>query len=579
MIVSQDFYSVPDPHVGMNEWPNPPWNATSYEWDAVYPERSPEWYAQTTAKLALAHGIQYAKYSDQYGRPASNPIEQIPAQVASVPDPRPGAASREDAIPVCNGVVNDTHLYMMRDGKLIKKPLGTIQHVWDLLQLCLENGLRALWVLAETELSDKATRDFIERPEIAQTWEIKNPQYAKSGRYEDGQERCTFLKAWKKKEARGQGENGRAVHLGYAEHNNRWDLDGVENPVQLLGALSYLEDALGMEVKYSPSSAGKHLMQSTNETKERSTWLVSVDLSQYPPVEQTRVIDVFWKRPLTERELGNSHFIAADKNSMYPASCTSVLLGTGEPEHRERPVFDMKKPLAGVYLCSITGTSDFNGVDLPHPTDGRTYGWFWTYTVKLLHEVGYTVDIEEAYVWPWERSHTILRPWAELLWNARASLDSKNPLCNSTRYPSKEARELAYNAVKPVLNMSIGLLAKQREYEGYAGATDLYRPDWNALIVDNARYQMFWRMRSFMKKGYTPIGVLADCLYYIVDTDDHIAALPGMFDRSDKLGGYKRKFKRAVTVAQVANMFNDPRSDIRDINKMLLDYDREKIEL
>lgn len=562
--------TVPDPGVAYNEWPNPPWNTVRYEWNAEYPPCSPEWFVQRTAKHAFVTGMQYAEHSE--------PAQDTPAQVVAVPaTSEPTQAEPE--MQVHNGVVTDTHLFIMRDGKLSKKRLpAPIAHVGDLLQLCLITGLDALWIVPETELSDRATHDFIESPEGARDWEIKTPVYTKPGMYEDNKARCTFLKAWKKKNARAADESGREVHLGYAEHNNRWDLDTVTNPVHLLGALTYLEDALQYPVRYSPASEGKNLMIEENK-KERAPWVRPVKVSKYPPVESTRVIDVLWKRALTASELELSHMIAADKNSQFPASGTSVLLGAGDPVYEEFPTFNMKKLRAGVYHChNITSHgSEFDGVQLPHPTDGLTEGWFWTYTVKLLYELGYTFSITEAY--SWDEAHTTLRPWAERVWHARAILDDKNPLCNFARYKSPEARKLAYNAVKPVLNMSIGLLAHPPEHANYPGALDWYRPDWNALIIDNARYQMFWRIRSFIEKGYKPVGVLADCLYYIVNTDNHIAALPKMFDRWDKLGGYKRKFKREITVAQAAPLFNDPKLDIGQINKMLLDYDRYLIEL
>jgi hypothetical protein len=481
-----------------------------------------------------------------------------------------------------NGVVTDTHLYMMSQGKLARKRLpAPVLGAGQLLQICLDAGLDALWVLAGTQLSDIANRDYIEQ--ALGGWDIKNHQYTDPHEYEDDIARCTFLMAWKRKEARSPEESGRAIFLGYAEHNHRWELHEVTNPVALLGALTYLEDALQRPARFTPQSTGKNMMAEVNKG-ERMPWVRPVDLSTYEPVIKTKVVDIRWKRPLSEREMGMGYLIGADKNSMYPASGTSVLLGSGTPIHTERPVFNLKKPLAGVYLCSVSGTSEFDGVGLPHPLQnllhtnegGVRRGWFWTYTVKLLHELGYTVDIEQAYTWA--ESHTILRPWAEQLWAARASLDGRNPACASERYPSQEARALAYRAVKPILNTSLGLLDSVPKHPERPGAFDWYRPDWYMLVKDNARYQMFWRIRSFLKKNCIPVGIHCDCLYYITDTDNHEQALPGMFDRWDKLGGYKRKFTRAITVAQVRELFNSPQ-EIGLLNTVLGQYDNNKIEL
>lgn len=484
-----------------------------------------------------------------------------------------------------NGVATDTHLYSMQDGKLRKINLPRIAHVGDLLQLCLTQGLDAIWIVAGSELSDKATRDFIDAQGAREQWQINNPQFSHPEEYDDGRERCTYLLAWKRKEARTEQERGRMVGIGYAEHNHRWGFDQTSNPVQLLGALTYVEDALKYPARFTPYTVGKNLMPEHNKN-DRRDWVRPVDLSTFPAILKTKVIDIRWKRALSSREQATGgYLLGADKNSMYPASCTSALLGSGMPAHVDRTRFDVKKPLAGVYRCTVQGSSEFDGVTLPHPlqnlrytqADGVLSGWFWTYTVKLLCELGYSVDIEEAYVW--QEAHTILRPWAESLWAARAALDDRNPACDRIRYRSQEARALAYGAIKTVLNASLGLLDSVPKHPERPGAFDWYRPDWYALIKDNARYQMFWRMRSQLARGHAPIGMLADCLCYLTDSDEHISALPGMFDRADKLGGYKRKYTRPLTVNQVAPLFNNPRLDMGEINTTLVRYDHGQIEL
>lgn len=488
-------------------------------------------------------------------------------------------------VPERKGVMTDTHLYYLSATGLVRVPLGSqISHVGTLLQICLDYELDTLWVTPETQVSDRATQTFVEYAEAGAVWDIKNAQYADGREYTDSQARATFLKAWKRKDARAKGESGRAVHLGFAEHNIRWELYGVTNPVHLLGALTYLEKALGFPLHYSPLSVGKRLMIEENQGN-RAAWLAPVNLAAYPPLLSTKVTDIAWARPLSAEEYEQPFCLGADKNSMYPASCTSVMLGTGEPEHVERPLFDMQKSLPGVYYCRVSGTSFFDGARVPHPLEGlwkvgQSEGWLWTYSVKLLKEVGYTVEITEADVWPWDHCHTVLRPWAERLWHARATLDGRNPLCDTEQYPSESIRKLAYEAIKPVMNMSLGLLDAGRKYEGYESATQLYRPDWYALLKDNARYQMFWRIRSVQQKqGILPLGVLTDCLFYAASSDDHNAAFPGMFDRWDKLGGYKRKFARSIDLAKIAPHFDDPLRDITVINRLLLDYDKGTVEV
>ncbi len=75
-----------------------------------------------------------------------------------------------------------------------------------------------------------------------------------------------------------------------------------------------------------------------------------------------------------------------------------------------------------------------------------------------------------------------------------------------------------------------------------------------------------------------PVGVLTDCLYYLGKTDNHAQELPGMFDRVGKLGGFKRKYNKPITVAQLAPLFAG-RMGIEEINRQLLAYDRGALEL
>jgi hypothetical protein len=545
-------------------------------------------------------GLPNMPKEDEFGRPWAmhQRTGMTPAQARffaeikrgnqkETPASLPAQASAQDcpAMVYRNGVADDTHLYYMDAGKLARRDLGNVDHVGDLLQICLETGLEAIWILTETQLSDRATRAFVEDARTAQVWEITNAQYTRPEEQTDGQARASFLKAYKKKGARGRRipgqDQGRAVYLGFAEHSYSYKFEDIHNPVVLLAAISYTEDAIAAPIRFSAQTTGKNLMRSENSSETRAPWIAPVDFSPFStvyvggrdvPVPCLPATDLVWMRSLTAQEIEQGYLVTADKNSMYAGACTSVQLGEGEPVYKAGAEINAGKLEIGIYHIKLTGSSRFDGKQLPHPTDGQADSWQWVYTVKLCMDLGYQVEIIEGYTWA--RSHTTLRTWAEKLWKSRVALKT-----DRKRYSNDPARLAACEVVQKVIRGAMGLLAHPPEYPDRPGAYDWYRPDWNALIVDHARVKMFYVIRKYADMGYIPFGVLTDCIYFICATDDHAQALPGMFDRAGELGGYKRKVERPVTSKQIAALQARRGNTITEVNLSLLKYDRGEIEL
>jgi hypothetical protein len=385
----------------------------------------------------------------------------------------------------------------------------------------------------------------------------------------------------------GYQEGQRTAYVGFLEYSDDWKMQKVGEPVVALAALSYIEDALGIAVVYSAGKAGVYLMEKVNR-KRRIDWIQKIDIRKITPLREKLVCvgDLNWKRELSLEDTG--YLVSYDKNMAYPASCTSVLLGTGEPTYVESPQstyvespqFDMKKVCPGIWHCNISGTSEFDGITLPHPTDGKTEGWFYTYTVKLLMEVGYTVEISEA--WVWNEYHTILRPWACKLFEGREVLDD-NLSPDKERYKNAEARKIAASDIKFIAVKSLGWTRMTKDLnEESEEELDWYiRPDWDDLVIDNARYQMFWRIRTCMKSGYHPVGVHADCLYFVAETSDHEQALSRMekpmMERRKKLGGYKQHYKTAITMEEARPVFAR-NTYMSDVNTELIDIDRKHMK-
>lgn len=563
--------------VNYNEWPNPMWNTTPYEWDAVYEPLTPEWFAQQTAKNARRIGLEYTlvdKYEQYKKKPfvldapdtmTTHEPDASTTQAPTTHEPRAGLA-------VKNGVLTDEHVFIMHEGKLRKIALPyPIENAGHIMQMCLDYCLDMIAVLAPTTLSTQATQDFIES--ARGSWDVSRAQYTRK-------KMCYFLSGYKKKEVRADHDTGNTISVFYAAHNTDWNMHNVTDPITLLAALTYIEDALGYPVRYKPSHVGRMIMVQENEG-QRKEWVRPVHLIDNPIVCKASVQPLLWKRPLTPQEHSHEYALAYDKNMQHTATCTGVLLGSGQEKHITRPTFDMKKTVIGVWHCTISGTSEFDGVSLPHPTDGKMSGWFWTYSVKLLHELGYTVDIEEAYIW--EESHTILRPFGVRMWDARNALRS-----DVTRYPHSVARGIAETSVKSCANSAMGMFEHSPKNTDSLTAYDWFRPDWWWLILDYSRYQMFWRMRTYLNYGYSPIGIDTDCLYYTSNDSNHETALVGtttrkgqeipcsMTDRAHELGGYKQKHKSIIlTRAYIETLFNDASLDMPTINMRLLTYEKE----
>lgn len=586
------YNELPDPKVAFNEYPNPSWNTTRYDWDAEYPVCSPEWFAQQTAKSALKCGLQYGT-RDRAKEQKSNLdkyLEERQALDNSQNKKDIPMQNRKVEKPFCIhvAVLADDSLYFYSDTKLIKRKVA-IQSPIDILQAAMDTQVHAVWVTPGTIISQNATSDWCDIS--SEDWGIKNIQYSN--------EKATSLSAYKKKEARAEGETGKTITIMFPEWGS-WNLEEITESVTLLGAIGYLEDALGERIDCQPQTYGRRLMIAYNEDNTAKGWIQPVNIHKEIP-EILQGIDCIWTKKLDENALnamitnGLTWLAVYDKNSQYPGACTGTKLGVGAPVHEKQPVFNAKSPLPGLYHCRISGesTDGFDGVELPHPTNEKTEGWFWTHTVQLLFDLGFTVEIDEAYVW--HESHAIMRTWAERLWDKRCQLKTGDPLCNVERYKNQAARDAAYQAVKPVLNASLGMLAsgkhkqdlekfeailsnpdstdKDRQYATLA--LSWYRPDWYALIIDRSRALMFRRIKKFLASGAALLGVQTDALFYAASVPDHAQAIPDMMDRANLLGGFKRKFKKDICIEDIQEQLSSKKADIRLINSFLKKKDEE----
>ena len=187
---------------------------------------------------------------------------------------------------------------------------------------------------------------------------------------------------------------------------------------------------------------------------------------------------------------------------------------------------------------------------LPLPDTGTCDEWYWTPSLLALHKLGYRYTLAEGYAWA--QTRTILRPWAEHIWQARQTVRR-----DLSTYPHAEARNLAQGAIKGVAVAALGWLhLANREPDTQA---PYHRPDWYALIRDQAnRIQLEQVARFSAWHGIAPVMIHSDALYYVIDGDEIEQSLPGIFDRQDKLGGFKDAYKGVkFPVSDVADLFAD----------------------
>jgi hypothetical protein len=272
--------------------------------------------------------------------------------------------------------------------------------------------------------------------------------------------------------------------------------------------------------------------------------------------------DLTWKRQLTAKEKKMKFVHKYDKNSMYLASCTGILLGEGDPEQVGGDAYDDRLP--GFWMVKADrAESPYNGVELPSPV--RTQ-WMTTPVVQCCRKLGYQVDVIEGYQWRDPgRYHRTLESWANMLWAVRQSLKTSSPTFNS-EYKHIQGRENAYSTIGAIAHVGIGKLGDEDTSGG------LFRPDIWALVVGRSFANIFYNIETFRKAGYIPALVYTDALWYVSNDPDPQTALPGIVDKQDKLGGYKVVYNPPLAMSKdVIDAFakiDSPTKLVRRLNEL-----------
>jgi hypothetical protein len=411
-----------------------------------------------------------------------------------------------------------------------------IIHLADLARQALTANVTTIWVLPGSQLSQRVDRSFI--TSAGEEWDA----FASYSRLDEN--RPMFARIWRKNTS---GRAGRTLYVGFPEWGTwPWKCPDV---VTLLATITYIESAIGLPVLWSPGHMALDLLKALNVEK-RASWLspLPTDLRTLPTSDgRTLPImkcarDLTWKRPLTPREKKMKWIHKYDKNSMYLASATGLLVGEGNPEYVTGEAFDDRLP--GIWrITANRGDSPYDGMKLPTPA--RTE-WMTTAMVACAKALGYEVQVHEGYQWHEHgKYHRTLESWANMLWAARQSLKTTSPSFDPT-FKHPQGRENAYDTIGAIAHVGVGKLADDSTSGG------LYRPDLWALTVGRACANIFYNVDSLRKKtGLTPVLIYTDALWFISNDPNPETAISGIVDTTgSKLGGYKVVYKHPLALTK-----------------------------
>lgn len=323
----------------------------------------------------------------------------------------------------------------------------------------------------------------------------------------DGECNLVSLHGYKKHE---KGRSHR-FNIIFLEHSS-WDWQEL-GPSQILTIVSDLELALGVSVGGSPSGVGMRFLEKVHENRKGWIKKPETDLSQIP--WNTAARPIIWQRRPKKQELESLYLYAFDKNAAHPKAAQNERFGVGEPVHKGQIPFT---DIPGMWKVDILFSPELDD-RLPNPL-WNGFEWLATPMVKYLLKIGCELEIQEA--WIFEKYAYTFRPWVESLWSWR----------QESFGPEREA-------FKSIMNDTLGLTRSDK----LGSDTYKYRPDWNMTVVAGTRAVMLYNIYKYAQAGYYPIMCQLDALYYLSSEEVPNAAVSGILDYCNSLGGYKLKFK------------------------------------
>ncbi|PVC80399.1 transcriptional regulator [Streptomyces sp. CS090A] len=236
--------------------------------------------------------------------------------------------------------------------------------------------------------------------------------------------------------------------------------------------------------------------------------------------------------------------VGLDLNTAFLASAARLTVGLSAPDHFVAPKFNPKIP--GSWLVDLSHVEVDPRLPSPFTPDGeRPTGpaWYQTHTVAYAQELGYNVQILEAYLR--RETGAYLDPWHDRLKtayvNTLADMGVTKDLTDAQFLAAMEQHKqvdpvltAVLAAIKGTIKGGIGKLFENPQGRGHkdgepwpAMMRPTWRPDIRAAVISKARVNMHRKLANMAKMtGMYPLAVLSDCVVYPAPSSSPLDFLP-----------------------------------------------------
>ncbi|MFZ4240844.1 telomere-associated protein Tap [Streptomyces murinus] len=267
-----------------------------------------------------------------------------------------------------------------------------------------------------------------------------------------------------------------------------------------------------------------------------------------------------WIRPLdqlTGADTMQPYAVGLDLNTAFLAAAARLVVGLSAPDHFVGPKFNPKIP--GSWLVDLSHVELDPRLPSPFtPTGARPTGpaWYQTHTVAYAQELGYNVEIIEAYLR--RETGAYLDPWHDRLKTAYVDtladlgvtkdLSDVEFLAAMERHKDVDpAMAAVLAAVKGTVKGGIGKLFENPQGKHYkegepwpAMMRPTWRPDIRAAVISKARVNMHRKLLNMSRMtGLFPLAVLSDCVVYPSPGASPLDFLPYAASGKPQPGGFR----------------------------------------
>lgn len=247
---------------------------------------------------------------------------------------------------------------------------------------------------------------------------------------------------------------------------------------------------------------------------------------------------------LSDEECLLPYAVGLDLNTAFLAAAARLTVGLSAPDHFVAPKFNPKIP--GSWLVDLSHVEIDERLPSPFTPDGKCPtgpAWYQTHTVAYAQELGYNVEILEAYLR--RETGAYLDPWHDRLKTAYidtlADMGVTKDLTDAQFLAAMEQHKqvdpvltAVLAAVKGTIKGGIGKLFENPQGKGHkdgepwpAMMRPTWRPDIRAAVISKARVNMHRKLANMAKMtGMFPLAVVSDCVVYPAPSASPLDFLP-----------------------------------------------------